>query len=102
MHFCHVVTLRDTAIQLLTHPVFLLKKILLVVALAIACKMRVKTSFVHACSLGQGKYKVPFNRRGDFKDFGLCSLSTVDFFPSICFSPKHIELHASLEKLTKL
>ena len=28
------------------------------------------------------------------------SLSTVDFFPSICFIPKHLELNASLEKLT--
>ncbi len=27
---------------------------------------------------------------------------TVDFFPSICFIPRHLELNASLEKLTKL
>ena len=27
---------------------------------------------------------------------------SVDFFPSICFIPKHLELNASLKKLTKL
>ena len=30
------------------------------------------------------------------------SAQTVDFFPSIFFIPKHFELHALLEKLTKL
>ena len=32
----------------------------------------------------------------------LTALCIVDFFPSICFIPTHLELHASLEKLTKL
>ena len=29
------------------------------------------------------------------------TLCTVDFFPSVYFIPKHLELNASLQKLTK-